>query len=58
MKHPKTTTAGIFLLVGSLATFAARWYLSGTPSGDEWVMMITGVNAGIAAILSADGGKQ
>ncbi len=57
MKHPKTTIGGVFLLVGSLATFVGRWLAVGFPTADEWTMMLMGVNAGVVAIMAADAKK-
>lgn len=57
MRHPKTTIGGVCLIVGSLATFIGRWIGQGLPSLDEWVLCITGLNAGVVAVLSADGSQ-
>lgn len=59
MKHPKTTIGGVCLIVGSLASFLGPWLASGVaPSGEAWTLMLTGLNAGIVAVVAADGAKK
>lgn len=59
MKHPKTTIGGVLLVVGSLASFVGPWLATGqTPTGDAWTLLFTGLNAGVVAILAADGNNR
>lgn len=57
MKHPRTTIAGIFLIVGSLATFVGRAVGETPLNSEDWTLLFTGLNAGVIAVLAADAKK-
>lgn len=59
MKNPRTTLAGVCMLIGSLATFIGHWLSTGiAPEAEQWAILGGGLTAGAGLIAAADGSKK
>jgi len=55
VKHYRTTIAGAFTILGTLATFVAGWVASGEiPGTEKWELLGGGLTVGAGLIASAD----
>lgn len=54
MKNPKTTIAGVVIILGAVSTFAGAWILNGMPTPDAWAILTAAITAGAGHIMAAD----